>query len=85
MRKDNIVYEEELVYSPEHYQGKVEAIDYIEDKLSTEEYKGFLKGSILKYLSRMGRKGHAVTDAKKARWYLERLVELLEECESKRE
>lgn len=79
------MYEEELIYGPEHYQGKVEAIDYIEDKLSTEEYKGFLKGSILKYLSRMGRKGPAATDAKKARWYLERLIGLLEEAEPKSE
>lgn len=40
-----------------------------------EEYKGYLKGNIIKYRERAGRKGDAETDHDKARWHYERLKE----------
>ena len=59
---------------PAHYtSGKIETIDYIADKLTPEEYRGFLKGNVIKYLSRERLKG-GVEDLKKARWYLDRLI-----------
>jgi hypothetical protein len=59
---------------PAHYADtKIETIDYIEDKLTTEEYGGYLTGNIIKYISRYKKKGGA-EDLKKARWYLDRLI-----------
>lgn len=66
----------EYVDHPPHYQGRIEVIDYLEDKLTQEEYSGFLKGNILKYVSRLGRKEDDKADAEKAMWYLARLIQL---------
>lgn len=71
---DNI----ELVNHPAHYQGNIECIDYLEDKLTYEQYVGFLRGTIMKYMDRMGRKGEAIVDVKKAQWYMARLIDLME-------
>jgi hypothetical protein len=60
---------------PAHYNsGKMECIDAIESALSPEEFKGYLKGNTLKYLWRMNLKGSVETDAKKAKWYLDKLL-----------
>lgn len=66
----------EHVNHPPHYQGRIECIDYVEDKLTKEEYIGFLKGSILKYISRLGKKENDLDDSRKAMWYLERLTQI---------
>lgn len=40
-----------------HYDlGGVESIDVVKQVLTAEEYEGFLKGNLLKYLCRAGRK-----------------------------
>lgn len=63
------------VNSPDHYTaGGIETIDYLRAKLSPEEFRGFLLGNALKYLSRAGKKGDALTDCRKARWYVEELI-----------
>jgi hypothetical protein len=65
----------EEVNSPEHYtSGGIEVIDYLKAKMTPEEYRGFLRGNALKYLSRAGLKGSPLTDFRKALWYLEQLV-----------
>lgn len=65
----------EQVNSPDHYTaGGIEVIDYLKAKLTPEEYRGFLRGNALKYLSRAGLKGGALTDYRKGMWYLEQLV-----------
>ena len=62
----------DMVNSPTHYtKGGIETIDYIQAKLSPEEYRGYLRGNLLKYASRMGAKGE--DDAGKAAWYAKRL------------
>ena len=62
----------DMVNSPPHYtKGGIETIDYIKAKLSPEEYRGYLRGNLLKYASRMGAKGE--DDAGKAAWYAQRL------------
>ena len=67
------------VNNPSHYgQGKIEAIEYIEDFLSAEEYIGYLRGNIAKYLHRWRWKGKPSEDLKKANWYLERLIEVVD-------
>ena len=61
--------------NPTHYQiGGIETIDYIEAKLTPEEFKGYCKGNAIKYLSRAGHKGNEVEDYKKAVWYLNRMI-----------
>lgn len=40
---------------------------------------GFYRGNMLKYTMRMGAKDCALQEAKKARHYLDKLIELLEE------
>ena len=65
-------WEADMVNSPPHYtKGGIETIDFIKAKLSPEEYRGYLRGNLLKYASRMGAKGE--DDAGKAAWYADRL------------
>lgn len=74
-----IVSEQPDKINPDHYKvGGIETIDYLKAKLSLEELKGFLKGNIIKYLSRAELKNGA-EDYKKASWYMEQLVKLTEE------
>ena len=75
-------YEEIMVdnvNSPDHYAngGKIECIEYLEDFLSREEYVGYLRGNIAKYLHRWRRK-NGLEDLKKSEWYTARLIELVE-------
>jgi hypothetical protein len=66
------------VNSPSHYgQGEIEAIDYIKDTLTEEEWIGYLRGNISKYLHRWRYK-NGLEDLKKAQWYLNRLIETQE-------
>ena len=69
------------VNHPSHYtEGKIECIDYIEDKLTPEEYRGYIKGNVLKYITREKHK-NGDEDLRKAKWYLDRLVSRLGESE----
>jgi hypothetical protein len=66
------------VNSPKHYAdtcGGIECIEAIEASMSMEEFKGFLKGNVQKYVWRYAQKNGA-EDLKKAKWYLERLITL---------
>lgn len=61
--------------NPQHYkQGAIECIDALESALTPEEFAGFLKGQVIKYTWRCGRKDDIATEMKKAQWYAERLV-----------
>jgi hypothetical protein len=65
----------DYVNRPPHYtSGRYEVIDVIKDKLSIEQYYGFLCGNILKYMMRWQNK-NGLEDLKKARWYLTKLIE----------
>ena len=67
--KDNINH-------PSHYtQGNIEVIDYIEDKKL-----GYHLGNIVKYISRAGLKESSskIEDLKKAQWYLNRYIKLID-------
>jgi hypothetical protein len=64
--------------NPDHYKvGGMETIDYLQAKLSPEEFAGYCKGNVIKYLSRGRYKGTEVQDYKKAQWYCARLVEAM--------
>jgi hypothetical protein len=59
-----------------HYgQGSIQPIDFIEATFSRDEYRGHLKACILKYLCRYQHKGTPLEDLRKAKVYLEWLIE----------
>jgi hypothetical protein len=65
----------DLVNSPPHYtDGGIETIDYIEAKLTREQFEGYCLGNALKYISRAGKKSEGDTDIRKAVWYLKRML-----------
>ena len=61
--------------------GEIEVIDYIRDKLTTEEFVGYCSGNVLKYQSRWRLKG-GIEDLRKASvyldWQIEALIEIAE-------
>ena len=60
---------------PDHYQsGTIECIDAIEAQLTPEEFRGFLKGNVLKYMWRERMKGGKET-LQKAQWYLNEMID----------
>jgi len=66
----------EQVNNPSHYNhGDRETIDLIKDCMSEEEFRGHLKGNVIKYLSRHMHKEMPIKDLLKAQWYLGRLIE----------
>ena len=63
------------VNNPQHYtQGSMETIDMIKESLTEEEFSGYLKGNILKYVCRYKHKGMPLKDLMKSQWYLEKLI-----------
>ena len=72
---DIIFDKNDNVHSPAHYlKGKKETIDVIKDCMTDDEYHGYLKGNVLKYVSRYKFKGEPLEDLQKAQWYLNRLL-----------
>lgn len=68
----------DVVNHPVHYNtGKIEVISIIEDQLTADEFRGYIKGNILKYITRERHK-NGLEDLKKARWYLDRLIKKME-------
>lgn len=65
-----------LTDHPDHYTFGIETIDFIKAKLTQDEFKGFLKGNIIKYISRSNFKNSETQDYEKAKWYLDKLVDL---------
>jgi|FreactcultuFSWF8_1027224.scaffolds.fasta_scaffold00670_7 hypothetical protein len=67
--------------TPTNYykSGNLETIEIIRSKLTIEEYKGFLRGNILKYMTRAGYKPNnpESSDYKKAKYYLDLLNEFI--------
>lgn len=54
-----------------HYdRGTIQPIDFMEGSFTPDEYRGFLKGQIIKYVSRYRYKGTPEADLVKAQTYL---------------
>lgn len=61
--------------NPDHYkQGGIECIEAMKASMTPEQFQGYLKGQVIKYLWRLGLKDSAVQDARKAAWYLDRMI-----------
>ncbi len=64
----------ENVNHPKHYNsGKIEVIDFIDD-----QKLGFALGNTVKYVCRSAHKGTKIEDLKKALWYLQHEIDILE-------
>ena len=79
--------EKSAVDHPSHYtSGGIECIDamkamlagYEQAMIATKFYWHFLSGQVLKYLWRWPLKERPLQDLKKARWYLDRLIDDVE-------
>lgn len=70
----------EAVDHPEHYASAgngIECIDAIEAALGREQFIGFLRGQVIKYQWRMGKKDNAAQDNDKSIWYASKLAEIM--------
>lgn len=68
------------VNHPDHYtKGGIECIDAIHASMTEEEYEGYLKGQVIKYVWRYRNKWNPAEDLKKARFYLDRLIQQIGE------
>ena len=76
----------DMVNAPPHYRhGGIETIDYIEAK-----NLNYRLGNVIKYISRAGKKhemlglknrfDYSIMDLEKARWYLDREIEIVKEA-----
>ncbi len=60
---------------PEHYKvGGIETWDFLKAKLTPSQLAGYVKGNVIKYVSRCDHK-NGVEDLEKAAWYLNHLIE----------
>ena len=76
-KKDKI----DLINHPEHYTKGIETIEYIQSWSMD-----YIRGNIIKYVTRFPYKGTPVQDLEKAKWYLEYLLkETKEKINAKQE
>jgi hypothetical protein len=68
----------EAVNHPAHYGGADDPFEAIKVIEAWGMGLDFCRGNAIKYLARLGKKGDALEDARKAAWYAQRLVEELE-------
>lgn len=61
----------DMVNAPPHYAlfPDMQAVDIIRKTLTRDEFVGYLKGNVLKYRLRAGKKKDAMQDIQKADWY----------------
>lgn len=64
---------EEVNHPSRYNAGAVECIDAIESALTPDEYRGFIKGTVMRYAWREKHKG-GNQDLAKAQWYIARLL-----------
>tara|TARA_Y100001972_G_C7633373_1_gene317959 strand:+ start:615 stop:971 length:357 start_codon:yes stop_codon:yes gene_type:complete len=71
----------DAVNHPPHYsKGEIETIDYLVDTLGMKGAIAYCHGNVIKYTGmRLFNKGKTVEDARKAIWYLNKLIELTED------
>ena len=76
MLKGDSVHASDAVNAPAHYQGdKMQCIDAMQAMLSVDEFRGYLRGNIFKYMWRF-REKNGLEDLRKANWYLNKLIKL---------
>lgn len=74
MRKENDMTDN--VNHPKHYGGTDNPYEVI--KVIDAWKLGFCEGNVIKYVARAAHKGRELEDLKKARWYLDHVIQRLE-------
>jgi len=69
--------EDDPVNHPKHYTQGIEVTDFI-----ASWQMDWFRGNIIKYIVRCPYKGNTVNDLKKARWYIDDLINRLENDET---
>jgi len=70
---------QDIVNHPNHYNSySREVIDTMQGSMTPDEFKGYLKGNIMKCVTRYQFK-NGVEDLKKAKWYIEKLTEVVDD------
>lgn len=74
-------YKKEMVVHPIHYGGDTtyECIKVLRAWMNKDEFIGFLRGNAIKYLCRLGKKDEDVQELKKAKFYLDALINEMED------
>lgn len=73
----------DIINHPSHYtDGKIEVIDFIEDK-----QMNFHRGNAIKYIARAGKKNKEteIEDLEKAAWYINREIQRLEKLKKNKD
>lgn len=60
-----------------HYKGKVQPIELMQAQMTKEAFIGFLRGNIIKYAARLGKKDAPEKEAKKIQTYANWLMKVL--------
>lgn len=69
--------EADIINAPSHYhQNGIDVIGFAEMQLPNVQLKGFHRINVLKYVTRYDKKGTPLDDLKKAKFYLDKLIEL---------
>lgn len=63
-------------YHDEHYFGSIEPLELMQAQMTSEAFKGFLRGNIIKYVSRMGKKDPEEKEATKVLRYAQWLLKV---------
>ena len=64
----------------DHYKNKtIQPWDAMEAWMPDFQFIGYLRGNVIKYVSRAGSKGDALEDYRKAQHYLDKLIEKLDQ------
>ena len=73
--REKIREKEDMVNHPPHYTaGGIECIDAIQAALTPEEFAGYCKGCLIKYVWRERHKG-GLQSLEKGQWYLQKLID----------
>lgn len=72
-------YEDTEIHTPAHYHSNgIDVIGFAEKQFSKEQLIGSHRINVLKYVTRFDKKDDPLKDLKKAREYIEKLIEIVE-------
>ena len=61
-----------------HYDGTIQPLEFMQAQMTQEEFRGFLKGNIIKYVARCGKKDDPAKEMTKVLRYAKWLKESYE-------
>lgn len=73
---DPVEMQEDAGYYDNHYQGNIQPIEIMQEQMTPEAFMGFLRGNIIKYACRVGKKDGLEKETAKILRYAEWLHEV---------